>query len=72
MSQRSPNEYVNNSKYYASMVTLSTLCYAYADCFSQILLMLSILWVYAIIKVCIFIHINHVSKQCTSMIITID
>ena len=30
--------------------TISTLYYVYVDCFSQILLMLSILWIYAFIK----------------------
>ena len=48
MSQRSQNEYVNNSKYYLYMVTISTLYYDYDDCFTQILLMLSILLIYAL------------------------
>ena len=33
MSQRSQNECVNNSKYYAYMVIISTLYYIYVDCF---------------------------------------
>ena len=49
-SQRSQNEYVNNSKGYAGMVTISTLHYFYVDCFSQILLTLNILKIYEFIK----------------------